>query len=123
MILRRSVGLCSAILVMLVCQLRALTPDEAARYVGKQGAVNGIAVQVSQAGGHVFVNFGAKYPDQVFTAFVARPDVPAVGWAYLKSLEGRPVSVVGRIGKSKGKPQIQVTKRDQIILAVEIAPR
>ena len=116
---RRRFALPAAIFAMLVCQLSALTPEEAAQYIGKQGAVNGIAVQVSQAKGNVFVNLGAKYPDQSFTAFVAREHVPAVGLDYLKSLEGRPVSVVGRITQLKGKPQIQVTKKDQIILAVQ----
>jgi DNA/RNA endonuclease YhcR with UshA esterase domain len=121
--MRRRFALPAAIFAMLVCQLSALTPEEAAHCIGKQGAVNGIAVQVSQAKGNVFVNLGAKYPDQSFTAFVAREDVPAVGLDYLKTLEGRPVSVVGRITQSKGKPQIQVTKKDQIILAVQPVAR
>jgi hypothetical protein len=119
----RGVALPAAFFAMLSCQLSALTPQEASQYIGKQGAVDGIAVQVSQAKGHVFVNFGARYPNQVFTVFVDRTDVPAIGFDYLKSLEGRPVSVVGRITGTKGRAQIQVTKKDQIILAVKITPR
>jgi DNA/RNA endonuclease YhcR with UshA esterase domain len=119
MTLRRLVAFFCAICGMLLCQLHALAPEEAARYIGKQGAVDGVAVQVSQARGNVFVNFGAEYPDHVFTAFVARGDLRLVGWEYLKSLEGRPVSVAGRITKVKGKPQIQITKKDQIILVVQ----
>lgn len=98
---------------------QALTPEEAAQHIGKEGAVDGVAVQVSEADGNVFVNLGAKYPDQRFTAFIAKADVPAVGLDYLKSFEGKPVSVVGRIAKMKGRPQIQVTKKEQIILAVQ----
>jgi hypothetical protein len=123
MTVRRVVGPVLAIGAMLLCQLHALSPEEAARYIGKQGAVDGIAVQVSQAGGNVFVNFGAKYPNHIFSAFVSRADVRSVGWEYLKSLEGKPASVVGRITKAKGKPQIQVTKRDQIIIAIRPASK
>ena len=123
MTLRRFAAFLLATCGMLLCQLHALAPEEAARYIGKQGAVDGIALQVSQARGNVFVNFGAKYPDHVFTAFVARGDLRLVGLEYLKSLEGRPVSVVGRITKVKGKPQIQIMKKDQIILAVRPSER
>jgi DNA/RNA endonuclease YhcR with UshA esterase domain len=72
-------------------------------------------VQVSQSSGNVFVNLGAKFPDHTFTAFVVKEDVNTVGLDYLKSMQGKPVSVVGRITLMKGKPQIQVTKKDQII--------
>jgi DNA/RNA endonuclease YhcR with UshA esterase domain len=109
--------LLAAMLVMLACQpqLFALTPEEAAQNIGKEGAVDGLAVQVSQSSGNVFVNLGAKFPDHLFTAFVAKEDVDTVGLDYLKSMEGKTVSVVGRITLVKGKPQIQVTKKDQII--------
>ncbi|OAI57264.1 hypothetical protein AYO49_02440 [Verrucomicrobiaceae bacterium SCGC AG-212-N21] len=110
-------SLIAATLVMLGCQaqLLALTPEEAAQHIGKEGAVNGLAVQVSQSSGNVYVNVGAKFPNQSFTAFVAKEDVDKVGLDYLKSMEGKTVSVVGRITEVKGKPQIQVTKKDQII--------
>lgn len=102
--------------------LSALSPEEAAQHIGKEGAVDGIAVQVSEFNGSVFVNLGAKFPDQTFSAYIAKEDVPAVGLAYLKSMEGRPVSVVGRLVKLKGRPQIQVTKKEQIILAAQPPP-
>ena len=122
MTLRRFIRLLPAILGALAAvPLFALTAEEAAEHIGKEGAVDGLAVQVSQADGNVYVNVGAKFPNQIFTAFVAQPDVAAIGLDYLKSLEGKPVSVVGRITKVRGKPQIQVTKKDQIILAVRPA--
>jgi DNA/RNA endonuclease YhcR with UshA esterase domain len=101
----------------------AITPEEAARHIGKSGAVEGVAVQVTQSGGNVFVNLGGRYPDHVFTAFVARADVHSVGLEYLRSMEGRMVSVAGRITQVKGKPQIQITKRDQIIAVGVPTPR
>lgn len=119
MTLRHLIVLLAAILCVLGTRLLGLTPEEAAQFIGKEGAVDGVAVQVSQASGNVYVNFGAKYPDHNFTAFVAKADVPAVGLPYLMSLEGKPVSVVGHITKMKGKPQIQVTKKQQIILAAK----
>lgn len=101
----------------------AITPEQAAECIGKSGAVDGIALQVGQASGHVFVNFGARYPNQIFTAFVSKQDVGTVGLDYLRSMEGKPVSVVGRITRVKGKPQIQITKRDQIIATTRVGPR
>jgi DNA/RNA endonuclease YhcR with UshA esterase domain len=121
MTMRRFTFALLAMLGALAGPLAALTPEEASQHIGKEGAVDGIAVQVSQADGNVYVNLGAKYPDQLFTAFIAKANVPAVGLDYLKSLEGKPVSIVGRIVKMKGKPQIQVTKKDQIILAAQPA--
>lgn len=105
--------------VLFAGKLSALTPEEAAQHIGKEGAVDGLAVEVSEANGNVFVNLGAKYPDQLFTGFVSKDDVAAVGLDYLKSMAGKPVSIVGRIVKMKGKPQIQITKKEQIILTVQ----
>lgn len=112
----------TALLASSVLGLSALTPEEAARHVGSEGAVDGVAVQVSEAGGNVFVNLGAKFPNHTFSAFIAKADVATVGLDYLKSLEGRPVSIVGRIADRKGKPQIQVTKKEQIILVAQPDP-
>lgn len=112
----------TALLASSVLGLSALTPEEAARHMGSEGAVDGVAVQVSEAGGNVFVNLGAKFPNHTFSAFIAKADVATVGLDYLKSLEGRPVSIVGRIADRKGKPQIQVTKKEQIILVAQPDP-
>jgi hypothetical protein len=122
MIQARFMAVCAAVMSVLAGQLSALTPEEAAQHIGKEGAVNGLAVQISQPdGGNVYVNVGAKFPDQTFSAFIAKTDVPTVGLDYLKSLEGKPVSVVGRIIQVRGKPQIQVVKKDQIILTQQPA--
>ena len=111
--------LLAASLLLFANSLSALTPEEAAQHIGKEGAVDGIAVEVSEANGNVFVNLGAKFPDHHFTGFVSKDDVAAVGLDYLKSMAGKPVSIVGRITKVKGRPQIQITKKEQIILTVQ----
>jgi hypothetical protein len=96
----------------------ALTPEEAKQHIGQSGNVDGLAAQVSTSKGNVYVNLGAKFPDQTFTGFIAFPDVRTVGLDYLQSLEGKTVSIVGRILDVRGKPQIQITKKEQIILIV-----
>ena len=118
----RSLLLSASLALSSVLSLQALTPEEAARHMGSEGAVDGVAVQVSEANGNMYVNLGAKFPNHTFSAFIAKADVATVGLDYLKSLEGKPVSVVGRIADRKGKPQIQVTKKEQIILVAQPDP-
>jgi hypothetical protein len=102
--------------------LAALTPEDAAKHVGEEGTVEGLAAQVSEVGGNVYINMGARFPQHTFTAFVGKEDVATVGLDYLKSLEGKTVSVVGKIGEHKGKPQIRVRKKEQIIEAAPVPP-
>jgi hypothetical protein len=54
--------------------------------------------------GNIFLNFGARYPNQVFTAFI--PKDSADKFPHAKELDGKTVSITGKIVLYKGKPEI-----------------
>jgi DNA/RNA endonuclease YhcR with UshA esterase domain len=72
--------------------------------------------------GTVYLNFGADYPRQTFTAVAL---APAPAWtAGLDSLVGRRVAVHGRITSYKGRLEIVLGSADQLApaAAVDTAP-
>ena len=92
-----------------------LSPAEAATHLTETGTVVGIVSQASERNGYVFLNFGKPYPQHTFTAFIPAKMLSAAGGAaFLTSLHGKSVAVTGKIIDYKGKPEIVVTKRDQI---------
>ena len=63
--------------------------------------------------GSVFLDFGADYPRQTFTAFVP---APAGAWTQgLDSLVGRPVGVRGRIVSYRGRVEIVLRGPEQLV--------
>ncbi len=90
-----------------------ITPQEAAAHAGEtvtvEGEVSGVGMSKK---GAIFINFGGKYPNQTFTAYV--PSSAGLDPNDLKGLSGKKVRVTGKIGSYKGKPQIVVIKRSQI---------
>jgi DNA/RNA endonuclease YhcR with UshA esterase domain len=93
-----------------------LLPEEAKDHIGETVSVRGLIEQVSVSRrGNVFLNFGARYPRHVFTGFVRAADVDKVGGqSFLRSLSGNPVTVTGRIELFKGKPEIAISRAEQI---------
>ena len=88
--------------------------SKAADHIGEDATVRGTVVQVSSsAKGTVFLNFGASHPHEVFTAVVFADRAGA--FSDLKSLAGRDVSIRGRIASYKGKPQVVLQSRSQIV--------
>ena len=107
---------CIALLVTLsVASAADLTSAEAATHLTETATVVGIVAQVSERNGYVFLNFDRPYPQHSFTAFIPAKSLAAAGGAtFLTSLQGKSVAVTGRIIDYKGKPEIVVTKREQI---------
>ena len=81
------------------CQAAPILPEEAKNHVDENISVRGLVEQVSfSMKDNAFLNFGRKYPQQVFTGFVPLQSVSAVGdEKFLESLAGNPVTVTGRI--------------------------
>jgi hypothetical protein len=65
------------------CQAAPILPEEAKNHIGEPASVRGLVEQVSfSQKGHAFLNFGGRYPKQVFTGFIPAQNVSAVGgWA------------------------------------------
>ena len=73
------------------CQSEPILPEEAKEHVGEKNAsVRGLVEQVSVSKkGHAFLNFGGRYPNQVFTGFVPAEHVSAVGGEKYLAFLGR----------------------------------
>lgn len=90
------------------------TDGEAAAHLGEIATVIGTVTSVrTSRAGNTFLNFGADYPHQTFSAVVLRPQHP--GLQGLDSLRGRRVGVRGLIKLYKGQVEIVVQKPEQIV--------
>ncbi|MEO7986891.1 MAG: S1/P1 nuclease, partial [Gemmatimonadales bacterium] len=90
------------------------TDSEAAAHLGETVTVVGTVAAVFRSKkGTVYLNFGADYPHQTFTA-VALP--PAQPWTRgLDSLVGRRVGVHGKIVSYRGRAEIVLEDGGQIV--------
>ncbi len=90
--------------------------EQAAAKAGQNVSVKGTVTAVSRpASGHVYLNFGGSFPNQVFSVFIRSADVS--GFTDLDLLQGREVTVAGMVETYNGKPQIIVTSPAQIVSA------
>jgi hypothetical protein len=79
--------------------------SEAAKHVGETATVTDKVTGVHESKtGHIFLNMGGRYPNQVFTAFI--PKDSADQFPNAKELNGRTISITGKIVLYKGKPEI-----------------
>src|SRR5947207_13865291 len=84
---------------------KTYSASEAAKHVGETVTVADKVANVFESkAGNVFLNFGARYPNQVFTAFIPKDSTDQFPNA--KELDGRTVSITGKIVLYKGKPEI-----------------
>jgi nuclease S1 len=92
----------------------AYSDREAAAHVGQTATVVGTVVAIFRSKkGNVYLNFGADYPHQSFTAVALQP---AGRWTDgLDSLVGRRVGVRGTIVSYRGRVEIVLEGADQIV--------
>jgi hypothetical protein len=87
---------------------------EAAAHEGEEATVVGVVVSVHRTkGGNIFLNFGADYPHQTFSAAILDPHDPAL--LSLDRLTGKTVGIRGRITRYKGSLEIVVETKEQIV--------
>ena len=92
-----------------------ISDTEAAQHVGQQATAEGTLVKVfTSKNGNTFLNFGAAYPNQTFTGWIPK-DSPLAGDESLSALEGKRVRVTGTIDLYKGKPEIKIMSKDQLV--------
>jgi hypothetical protein len=89
---------------------------EAAAHLGETATVVGTVAAVFRSKkGTVYLNFGADYPHQTFTAVAL---APAGAWTSgLDSLVGRRVGVHGTIVSYRGRVEIVLRSREQLVQA------
>jgi|ERR1051326_2488576 DNA/RNA endonuclease YhcR with UshA esterase domain len=104
-----------ALTLTLSCASAAtILAGQAASHIGETATVEGLATEVKVSrGGTTFVDIDGTYPSQTFTAVVFASDTAAVG--DLSSLQGKTVDVTGTIRLYRGKPEIIVKSRSQIV--------
>ena len=77
--------------------------------------MEGTVVKVfTNKNGNTFLNFGAAYPNQTFTGWIPK-DSPLAANEGVSALEGKKVRITGTIDLYKGKPEIKIMSKDQIL--------
>lgn len=95
-----------------------VTPAEATTQEGKEVKVKGrVEGQKTSAKGVTYLNFGAKYPNHVFSCVLRAKDFPSGP----PMLEGKEVEVTGVIKMYEGKPSMDISSSDQIHVIEEPA--
>ena len=93
--------------------VRTISPSEAANHIGEEVVVQG---QVSQIGSSershtLFVNFGGRYPNHVFTVVIFSKNLQSFPEA--RSWEGKVIKVRGKAQVYRGKPEIVLERVEQ----------
>ena len=88
--------------------------SEAIQHVGKEVEVRGRVVSVTTSPlGTAFINFGKDYPNQKFAGFIAAGS-PIATDQRLSMIQGKTISITGKIQLRDGKPEIEIISADQI---------
>jgi hypothetical protein len=104
--------LLSLIILATVACAAPVLPEEALARVGEIGSVRGLVEQVSfSSKGNAFLNSGI--PGKLSQASSLRRALSG-GESFLRSLAGNPVTIIGRIGLFKGRPEIVISEATQI---------
>ncbi len=96
-----------------VTNTKPIAPEEARNHIGETFIVRGKVsdVHVTQKG-DVFINFGGKFPNVTFTAVSFQGAIPA---EQLTPLNGKTISVSGKIKEYNGQVEIVLESADQIL--------
>ena len=88
-----------------------VTPQEAAAQEGKEVKVKGVVDgQKTTAKGSTYLNFGGRYPNQIFSCVLRSKDFPDG----VPSFEGKELEVTGMIKMYEGKPSMDIKSLDKI---------
>jgi len=103
-----------ALVLAPAADVAAITPEQAKDHVGQNVAVQGQVTQVgaSERSHTLFLNFGGRYPDHVFTAVIFSKDLQPFG--DVRSWEGKTITVRGHVQLYKGKPEIILERPQQV---------
>jgi DNA/RNA endonuclease YhcR with UshA esterase domain len=93
-----------------------ISDSEAAQHVGQTVSVEGTITKVFKSkNGNTFLNFGGDYPDVTFVVWIPQ-DAPEAADPSLTNLQGKKVKIVGTIQLYRGKPEIKVSTKEQIVV-------
>jgi DNA/RNA endonuclease YhcR with UshA esterase domain len=108
---------CASALFRTPAQAETIIPDtEAAQHVGQAVSVEGTITKVFKSkNGNTFLNFGGDYPNVTFVVWIPE-DAPEAADPGLAKIEGKKVKVSGTIQLYRGKPEIKVSTKEQIVV-------
>jgi hypothetical protein len=94
--------------------LQVIKDSEATQYVGKNVEVRGLVVAVyTSKKGNTFLNFGEKYPNQIFTGYIpVGSELSGDRWTV--TLQGKVIGITGTVEMYQGKPEVKILSRSQI---------
>jgi len=97
---------------------QTIIPDSAKNYIGKEVTVCGDVkgTYTSKSDGTIFLNFGHDYPDQVFSVVIFSDNAKKFSQSPATMFKAKNVCVTGTIQMYKSKPEIAVSKVEQIKL-------
>ena len=108
---------CAFGLLVGLARADTVIPDtEAAQHVGQAVAVEGTITKVfTSKNGNTFLNFGGDYPNVTFMVWIPQ-DAPEAADPNLADLQGKKVKIAGTIQLYRGKPEIKVSTKEQIVV-------
>ena len=108
---------CVLTLFQTPAQAETLISDtEAAQHVGQTVSVEGTITKVFKSkNGNTFLNFGGDYPDVTFVVWIPQ-DAPEAADPNLTNLQGKKVKISGTVQLYRGKPEIKVSTKEQIVV-------
>jgi hypothetical protein len=113
-----------ALLLAPAADVPVITPNEARGHAGQEVVVRGQVAQLgaSESSDTLFLNFGGRYPDQVFNAVIFRRHFRFFPQA--RHWEGKIIEVRGKVQlyKGKGKPEIVLERQEQVTVDSSTTP-
>jgi hypothetical protein len=107
-------GLLLCLITIRADEQMVIKDSEAIRNVGRYVEVCGLVVSVTASPlGTTFINFGREYPNQTFGGFI--PADSGITADQITKLQGKIIGIVGTIELHKGKPEIKIMSRYQIV--------
>jgi DNA/RNA endonuclease YhcR with UshA esterase domain len=90
-----------------------ISADSAGAHIGQTVAVRGTVAEVGHSGsGTVFLDFGAPYPNAVFTAVIFSDSTSQ--FPSIEQAEGKTVTVNGTVQLYRGRPEIILRSPSQL---------
>lgn len=96
-----------------------VTIHNANQYIGQQVTICDKVVDIFRPSGEnkpIYINFGAKYPDHIFTAVIFAKDLPSFPYNPIEIFKDKEVCITGKIAEYKGKPQIVLNLPTQVLI-------
>jgi DNA/RNA endonuclease YhcR with UshA esterase domain len=97
------------------CDTPTIRPEEAEDYVDTKVTVCGeIKGTFTSNKGNIFLNFGAEYPNQIFSVVIYSRDAATFDNNPATLYYGKIICATGVVKNYRGKPEIEVSDKNQI---------